>query len=268
MLDKIAIIENIKALAKLKRINLSELEKESGVSVGYFARLASDIDGVRNDVLSEDKKERPLPGVEVMYKVANILGVSLDKLMDVDFKKLEDPEFSVIFFLDNLTSLTMKNKFIWKKETKGKVLSGAKYDNFEHHPLIIVETRETLDYYERQDFIEEYSYYSLFNEDTAELLSDVYRLDYNKNTFLLAKIRNHVDNQFTDYYELYGIKEDKLLKIAHTEIVRSSRPSPYLDAFEDLFRAASKCADVNPSGDDIIDLINEYIKSLGFEKKK
>ena len=270
MLDKLAIIENIKALAKLKRINLSDLEKDSGVSVGYFARLASDIAEARASSNEEDKKERPLPTAEVMYKVSRTLGISLDKLLEVDFKRLEDPEFSVIVFIDNLTSLTLKNKFIWKKETKARVLSGDKYGNFEHHPLVISETKQQYDnYYDQYTPVEEFSYYSLFNEDTAEMLSDVYRLDYNKNSFLLAKIRNHTENnQYTDYYELYGIREGKLLKIAHAEIILSNKPMPYFDAFDDLFRAASKCADINPTGNDVIDLINEYMKSLGIKGDK
>lgn len=268
MLDKLSIIDNIRALAKYKKINLSDLEKESGVSVGYFARLYLDIDTARKSEFTEEKKERPLPSVEVMYKVSKLLGISLDKLMDTDFINLGDPELSIIFFLDSLTTLTNKNKFIWKKEAKSKVLSGEKYDNLDYHPLVTCETKETYDVYEGKQLIDEFSYYSLFNEDTAELLNDVFRLDYNKNVFFLSKIRDWVGDDYTDYYELYGLKNDKLVKIAHAKITRSNSNSPFLGVFDSLFKAASKCADINPTGNDVVDLINEYIRSLGLESNK
>ena len=43
MLDKLKVLENIKILAKVKKIPLNDIEKKSGVSVGYYARLISDI---------------------------------------------------------------------------------------------------------------------------------------------------------------------------------------------------------------------------------
>ena len=70
MYDKSRLIRNIRILAKAKNIKIGVLEKDSGLSRGYLARLEKN-----NDIS---------PNIKTVCKIAEILGVSLDRLVYYD----------------------------------------------------------------------------------------------------------------------------------------------------------------------------------------
>lgn len=268
-MDSKMVVANIYYLAKQKGIGIGKLEKDAHVGAGYFSRFLTQDDNPEN-------ANKPLPSCEVLFSVARNLDVTIDKLLTVDYLGLKDAEWSVISFLDNLTALTRRNKLIWKKESENTVLSNEPYGEFERHPLCQVSTEMREDCYGNASPYEKVVYYSSFLEDTASMLGDVYRLDYMGLTFLISKIRSYYrkyPKQYDDYVEFYGIKGNKLLKIAFAMITglekneEVSQKNPYEFTFLELYKAATRSYETNPNGEDIIDMIASYMKSMGFDKK-
>lgn len=66
------IIQNIRALLRMKNIKIGQLEKTIGVSVGYVSRL-------------ENGEKRM--GFNTIYKAAQTLGVTVDELITGEFRK-------------------------------------------------------------------------------------------------------------------------------------------------------------------------------------
>ena len=74
------------------------------MSPGYISRA------------SKDEKTRP--GIGFIVKAADILGVSIDTLINVDLTKLTPTEEYLITFLDKLINDTTEDKLVWNCETE------------------------------------------------------------------------------------------------------------------------------------------------------
>lgn len=265
-MDKLKIIENIKTLSKVNRIPMATLEKNAKVSVGYFARLSSDI----ADKRSKNEDERPLPGVEVMIQVARDLGVYLDDLLNIDFTALEEPEIVIINFLGKLTGATRKNTCIWKKVESEQFYKP--YDSFELFPLTRNVTRKIWNSeYEREETFDDLATFSLFLNQEIEY-EGVFRLDYKGMTFLIAEALDEGTTEtnwnYRNYYlELYSLNNGKIQKVANVkEASGNEEKSPLEIALSNLYGSAMRSAKVNPAGDDIVKMVNDYMKALGFDK--
>lgn len=260
MLDKLKVIENIKRLAKMKNIPIADIEKAGKVSTGYLARLAIDISKFREGH-AEGDKERQLPPTDVIEGMASKLGITIDALLNNDFSEIKDAEGSVIMFLDNLTKLTNRNVLIWRREPDDFVTNGKPYGEFPCHPLSMECTESDFDLGGNERGTNTvYKYYShflnrVFDEDEFLL----YKLTYRNRTFMIAEI---ISQQFNapllNRFEFYEIAAKNVVKIAAAS--NNTRvETPKFKALESLFDAAKKSVDINPSGDDIVKLIDEYM---------
>lgn len=70
------IYENTKALSKIKRIPMAEIEEKIDVSTGYLSRATKKV------------------SIEKLMKLANVLDVSIDELINVDFWETYKKEFA------------------------------------------------------------------------------------------------------------------------------------------------------------------------------
>ena len=101
--DKYLIFQNIRELMKGTEIKLGQIEKEAGCQPGYMSRL--------------DKTDSATdPSAEFIVTAAQILGVSVDVLLNVTIKYLTDSERYMIRFLEKLIRDTVSEKLGWNKE--------------------------------------------------------------------------------------------------------------------------------------------------------
>lgn len=273
--QKIKLIENIKVVAKNKNINLGDLEEEVlDLSKGYFARLASD--------LKKDGNNRPLPPLDTFVLLCDHFNMPINRLIESDLSTLNERQGAVMNFIDSLTSDTNKGKFIWSKINQSK-LSEEKLLTLEENPLYKTEVDEDAlknGYFDDPEEATFRRYKSKFVDCDENGISyyvedDAFSFSYGKLTFLLIKVEYNVcrngewyHDNYSNHYELYSIKEGKFLPFAYAS---RSDTKDYFKCFDDLYEAARLSARVNPTGDDIIDMINDYVDYLKnrekFEKK-
>ena len=125
--NKKLMMDNISVLLKRKVMKIGELESQANVSAGYLSRLAKD--------------ENSKPSVELITKIAGILGVSMDVLLGCNLSSQNPTEQYLFDFLQKLNKDTLENKLDWHKETPELLsyydcLDVDDYDNNNnYHPL-------------------------------------------------------------------------------------------------------------------------------------
>ena len=97
--DKDIMIDNLYYLVKKKNLKVGELEKDCGVSAGYISRTRS-----------ESKSK---PSIELVMKMAEALGVSIDTLVRYDITLLTTTEQYLLEFLEKLIKDTQDDKLTW-----------------------------------------------------------------------------------------------------------------------------------------------------------
>lgn len=254
--DKIKILENIKSISKNKNFNLGDLEENIlGLSRGYFARLISD--------LKADKNDRPLPPLDTFVLVADYFKLPLNRLIEVDATTLNERQFAIMNFVDSLSSDTNNRKFIWRRIGE-KTLKGEKLLNLNENPLFVDCVDEAglqMGYFDTEEEATFRKYKSKFiDSDGIYVEDDAFTFSYGKLSFLLVKVEfrtgsNNYHDNTCHYFELYSIKEGKFIPFAYTT---SADSKEFNKCFEDLYEAARLSAKENPTGDDIIDMINDY----------
>ena len=267
LLDSKTVVENIYILAKLRGIKIGALETSVDIANGYFSRFLKDEPGA--------EKVRSLPSVENLSKVADKLGVTIDQLITVDFKKYDDVQLALITFLGKLTESTSSNKLIWHADKFKTMVNTPTYCFMKDFPLRRTVTKKgfNVETHELEDY-EETVFWSLFLDQEVMLLSDILRLEYKGKTFILVQVQvddePHDDfhNQFPNsgpiYYEMYTVISAQMKKLANACLFKGGN-DPVLKAFEEMFAAAVKSAEYNPNGEDLIELIKDYMKHFGFE---
>lgn len=268
LLDSKTVVENIYALAKLRGMKIGALETAVGIKTpGYFSRFLNEE--------SEGDKARSLPSVEILSKVAEKLGVSIDQLISIDFKKFDDVEISLVTFLGKLTESTSNNSLIWQADTFKTMLNTPTYCFMKDFPLRKTVQKKYYDgEYDRDVEYEDTVFWSLFLDQEVDLLGNILRLEYNGKTFLLVQVQvddepdDAFHNQFPNsgpiYYEMYTVISAQMKKLANACVLQGQN-NPVLQAFEKLYDAANKSAQYNPTGEDIIKVIKDYMKHFGFE---
>lgn len=99
------IVKNIVSLAVLNKINIGDLEKDSGVSIGYFSRL-------------KKNSAQKIP-IEMLIKVSDILNISIDALLKDDIKKQNDREKMLRDFIDRIIKDTEAGSLYWESYKLG-----------------------------------------------------------------------------------------------------------------------------------------------------
>lgn len=97
------IIENIFTLANNKGIRKGELEEKIGLSKGYLSRL---------------KGKNELPSTEKMQRISEILGVSLERLLNEDYSDLGENDILTYDFICKVFDCSKDNNVVWKECTE------------------------------------------------------------------------------------------------------------------------------------------------------
>lgn len=101
--DKYLAFRNIRELLKTSDIKLGQIEKEAGCQAGYMSRL-------------EKPENATEPSIEFLITASQMLGITLDILLNVTIAYLTPTELYVIKFLEKLIRDTATDKLNWIKD--------------------------------------------------------------------------------------------------------------------------------------------------------
>ena len=193
--DKYLIFRNIRELLKNSEIKLGQIEKDAGCQIGYMSRL-------------EKAGNSTEPTVEFLVTAAQMLGVSIDMLINTPIRDLSPTELYAIQFIESLTQATTDDKLSWKKDPLYTLQEISADENGRvSHPLF--------DVYESTEFNQNGYPYSIpmpyfpseaFGRKTA-IAGDCYHLDMKgKATLFCMYVTNAEasDNERDRYaYEIW-----------------------------------------------------------------
>ncbi len=100
-LNREQLLENLMNIIYWQGMTYAEVESAAGVYSGYISRMKSD--------------PRKLPALDVLWKMAQVLGVSLEWLLE---GTAGNPDETVIYlrrFLQRVFDLTVERKLVWKE---------------------------------------------------------------------------------------------------------------------------------------------------------
>lgn len=120
--NKQVLLDNTAFYLKERNLKIGELEAEVGVSPGYISRI--------------NKDSNAKPGVDFVYNVAQVLGVSIDTLLNVSMTEITPTERYLISFLEKLKADTAADKLDWARDSKDFLdRLEPDYDGDVEHPL-------------------------------------------------------------------------------------------------------------------------------------
>lgn len=125
--NKNRIIENIYFLAKEKGLKMGDIEKNAGVSPGYLSRIN------KNDNTS-------IPGVDLMYYIAQQLEVSVDTLLAAKYEQMTRADKYALDFIQKVIDDTRNEKIDWEQLSAYKLRTDAEleymYPIFDHEEYL------------------------------------------------------------------------------------------------------------------------------------
>ena len=96
------LAENIMTLIQQKKLRIGEVEQQIGISTGYLTKMLK-------------KETDAAPSADIIWKLAKVLSVSTDMLIEGDFSKATDNLQYMRKFLYRLQSLTDTNELEWDR---------------------------------------------------------------------------------------------------------------------------------------------------------
>ena len=121
------LAENITALMQQKKLKIGEVEQQIGISTGYLSKMLK-------------KETEAAPSTDIIWKLAKVLGVSTDMLIEGDFSKATDNLQYMRNFLYRLQTLTDANKLEWDRISIHDINDALRSETPE---LPIIETMDT-----------------------------------------------------------------------------------------------------------------------------
>ena len=172
--EKNRFVDNVYALARLRRLKIGDLEKQCGVSTGYLARL-------------RQGKNNISPGAEFLLSISDQLSVSVDALLRDDLSRATASESEVLQYINKLIRDTEARKLSWQEDLAaypGTVPVNP--DGTTSHPLYLSPTGDpSVPFY----------YHSMFHADLFDLVPvKVYGSIFpDHRTLYLVRVRSNPD---------------------------------------------------------------------------
>lgn len=187
--NKSLLINNINFLMKRKGLKIGDVEKQLGVSAGYFSRICKE-------------GNTTLPGIDFLYKLGNIIDAPLDALITVDYSALTPDENRILEFINVLLNKTTSNIYLWKKQSDKEIESKVSNNS---HPLIASVPSKN---YTNDNPLGKYN--SLFFPDDPDIEYErIYTLELDATTMLMFSILTDIEKT-AKKYELYMIINNNL----------------------------------------------------------
>ena len=121
------LVDNIANLMQQKKLKVGEVEQEIGISTGYLSKMLK-------------KETEAAPSTDIIWKLAKVLGVSTDMLIEGDFSQATDNLQYVGNFLTRLKVMTDANDLEWSRISISDINDALRS---EHPDLPIIRTADT-----------------------------------------------------------------------------------------------------------------------------
>lgn len=250
--DKRVCLSNIYFLAKKKGIKIGDLESAAGLSAGYISRL-------------NKADTKTSPSIEMLVVVADMLGVTLDALLNHNFEELTPGEKYMVDFLSKLIEKTTDNDEIWKRESYSKLSNIRQNQHGDpDHPLYAWLTSTEVGGGGYPEEITYIGYNSLFREaENVSCCDDGYILTFADKFLYLMKVivPTEMDDRgnTAEYeYELYMVDRNWNVSI----VCHSTwdEDSPYNQPLADLYAAAADSSKHPILSSTVKSAIDEYMR--------
>ena len=242
--DRLRFVANVREAAKRQHLDMDELEQESGVETGYFARL-------------QRGEEKAAPEVDLLLKISDLLGVPLDVLLKQDLDIASEPECTLYLYLHKLIQETMTHKLVWREDTSAYLDSlFLKTDGTPIHPLFSTEKSE-------DDSESEPYYISYFRPHSGLIPVDSYACVFpDHRTLYLVRVWNTGDDPLSpgDWTELElqmtGPQRWDTVPLCHSD---HTRPSLLNTMLESLFSVVEEALTQPYLSEEARAIINAYL---------
>lgn len=232
--DKNCLCANIKLKIAEANKKIGDVEVQAGMTAGYLSKLQKD-ESRNNNIL------------DFVVNVSEILEISIDSLIHVDYSSLSKTEKYFADFIDKIIRDTTEGNLIWNKETKEE-LEDFQYQS--SHPLFDVTERES-DTYEPK----RYGYNSLFDKN-VNISSDCYNVEIGDSSLYLMNVYSKKE---PFGIELYFVKD---LGMEHYQVIKICQigvNSPLEKLGADLNNAAKESSNHIKLDKDAKDIIDSYM---------
>lgn len=188
--DRNRLMNNIATLIKEKNIKIGELENAVDISTGYLSKMTK-------------PENESMPGIDLIWKLAEKLGVSVDMLVGGDFSKSNDNLLYLVKFLHEL-----------KLETDAHGINWSKFSSYDavKDPLDLPEWDDMEGNVEEKTVIANITgrYVSLFDPKRNLMATEdnFYAYADTLNIVLLFKCIETVKNEEKVVYELYSATDN------------------------------------------------------------
>lgn len=241
--DRTKLMTNITVLIKEKGMRIGELENRVGISAGYISKMTK-------------AENESMPGVDLIFKLAQELEVSVEALVCGDFNKSNDNLLFLIRFLHSLVEDINIHRDEWRQFTDYKALR-TEYD-FPDLPML---TR-TLEV-NMKEKASSFRYVSEFRRDANLTVTNdnFYAFVSGIGPLLLFKLENHLPEGQKTEFELYAINmgsSDEQVIPMCSSLDSDGEIAPYLmDLYNCLLRHSK---DIQIS-EETRSLINGYLRN-------
>lgn len=237
--DKNLLYSNIKLKISETNKKIGDVEVEAGMTAGYLSKLQKD-DAKNNNIL------------DFIVSVSEILGISVDSLVHVDYSSLTKTERYFADFIDKLIRETTEGVLCWNKETV-ETLNDFYYQS--EHPLFVPDEIHG-DTYEPKSF----KYNSLF-ESGVNISSDCYNVEINGSTLYLM---NTYSKNEPFGVELYFVKPVDYEQSNVIKICQIGVNSPLEKLGGDLNAAAKESSNHIKLDNNAKSIIDDFMNDIPF----
>lgn len=234
--DSKKCINNIYYLIKDRNMKIGDVEKEVGVSTGYFSRLSK-----------EDNQASP--SMETLCALAELLGVSLDSLAFLDLTEMGYQDRLVSDFILKVIEMTVASNLLWTKQDMANV--EVDISNFNKHPLFELRNKEDEGF---DSNIHHFDYTTTFRKGgyiVGEFYT-VYLEDYKASLYIVKTAQKHFADLIGDdfkyvneSYELFMSSDNELNGICHTDSLLGKFYEKILPQLYDAAAVSSRKSKIN-----------------------
>ena len=191
-LDGKKVINNIYYLAKVNKVKIGDLENAAEVSAGYLSKL-----------LKEDVDT--IPGTEILFNISNMLNVSLDNLLRIDYNSVDPTEKYLSDFLDKVIEKTLNGRIDWKYESPTLVSQST-----HQHPLYRYDYDDSC-YQPSLVYDSKFWYYK--EDCDATPVDNFFSFKNNETTYYIVQVDISIKEKTFRGYEFYAYTNNETKKI-------------------------------------------------------
>ena len=247
--DRARLMNNITFLIKEKGLKVGELENSVGISAGYISKMTK-------------AENESMPGIDLIYKLAQKLDVSVEALVNGDFNRSNDNLLFLIKFLHSLQVDTDLHEIEWDFFREYSEIQ----EQYVLQDLPMLTRNLSVDMHEGESSFKFLSQFSV--EANLTTTKENFCGFTSVGDALLFKLINHLpDNTKQTEYELYIIDDrgggDEPLWPVCSSLVNNGELRPYLADLHNCLLKHSKDLRVT---EDVRNLINRYLAKRSDEE--